>query len=241
MGRRLTIAAAALVAIAVAAGLVAGGVLWPNRIPAAGYEVRGVDVSAYQGAIDWPVLAEQDLDFAVIKATEGRAFVDERFRANWADAHRTDLAVGAYHFVTFEATAEEQLANVIAAVPVVDGALPVTVDLEFYGEHFDAPPSAEHVRGIVDPLLAGLEEHYGAPPILYTTAEAYERYVRNRYPANPIWIRDVVLPPSLPDGRDWTIWQYSNRDRLPGYDGVEPFIDMNVLEGGPERLEELLG
>lgn len=241
MRRRLVIAAAGAVALAATAGLIAGGVLWPNRVPAAAYAVRGVDVSAYQGAIDWPVLAAEDLDFAVIKATEGRGFVDERFADNWADARATSLAVGAYHFVTFEASAEEQLANVIATVPVVEGALPITVDLEFYGEHFASPPDAELVRGIVDPLLAGLEQHYGAPPILYTTAEAYERYVRDRYPANPIWIRDVALPPTLPDDRDWTIWQYSHRDRLPGYDGVEPFIDMNVLAGGPARLQELLG
>ena len=63
------------------AALVWTGVLWPNRLAADRYAVRGVDVSAYQGEIDWPVLADQDLDFAFIKATEGSSHEDEQFAA----------------------------------------------------------------------------------------------------------------------------------------------------------------
>src|SRR4051794_19051508 len=54
--------AAAAVVLALLAVLVARGVLWPNRLLAARYDVRGVDVSAYQGRIDWPTLAAQDVD-----------------------------------------------------------------------------------------------------------------------------------------------------------------------------------
>ena len=53
-----------------------------NPIVAEGYEVHGVDVSHYQGTIDWDVLS-QDLDFAFIKATEGSTHVDDRFQDNW--------------------------------------------------------------------------------------------------------------------------------------------------------------
>ncbi|WP_253377202.1 GH25 family lysozyme [Okibacterium sp. HSC-33S16] len=225
-----------MVAAAVVAGLFASGVLWPTRGVAGSYAVRGVDVSAYQGTIDWEVLGTEDIDFAIIKSTEGSGSQDSRFEANWAGARDTDLVVGAYHFMSFESAGETQAQNVIDTVPAEEGTLPVTVDLEYYGDFFDNPPSRATVRDILDPLLAALEEHYGVPPIIYATQKSYDRYLQDHYPDNPIWIRSIASEPTLPDGRDWTMWQYSSRDRLPGYDGDEEFIDMNVFAGSLDDL-----
>ncbi|WP_229872275.1 GH25 family lysozyme [Promicromonospora soli] len=231
--------AAGVAVVAVLGVLVAAGVVWPNRILAAGYDVRGVDVSHYQGEIDWDVLAEQDLEFAWIKATEGASHTDPRFAANWAAAMKTDLLVGAYHFMSFESSGAEQAAHLAAEVPATPGTLPPVIDLEFYGAFYDDRPTPGEVHAILDPLVAGVEEHYGVPPIVYATDEAYDLYLADRYPNLPIWIRSVVWAPRLSDGRDWTIWQYSNRDRLPGYDGVEPYIDVNVFAGTRTELEAL--
>lgn len=225
--------------LGVCAALIASGIVWPNRLFVGAHPTRGIDVSAYQGAIDWSVLGEQDIDFAIVKATEGSGSQDSRFAKNWADARHTDLVVGAYHFMSFDSGGADQARNVIDTVPALPGSLPVTVDLEFYADYFDSPPTRARVASILDPLLAALEQHYGAPPIIYATPEAYDRYLADDYARNPIWIRSVVLPPRLSDGRDWTIWQYSHRDRLRGYDGDEPFIDMNVFEGSLEELRGL--
>jgi len=51
----------------------------------------------------------------------------------------------------------------------------------------------------------------------------------------------VLLPPVMPDGRDWAFWQYSHRDSLPGYDGEEHYIDMNVFDGSVRELRALAG
>ena len=117
-----------VVLLGVLALLVWNGVLWPNRLAADSYAVRGVDVSAYQGEIDWPVLAAEDLDFAFIKATEGSAHEDERFAANWEGARATDLLVGAYHFLSFESPGADQAAHMIDVVPAESGTLPPVVD-----------------------------------------------------------------------------------------------------------------
>ncbi|MDN5822551.1 MAG: methionine adenosyltransferase domain-containing protein, partial [Brachybacterium sp.] len=106
----------AIVLVAVLAMLVWTGVIWPGRIFASGHEVRGVDVSSYQGEIDWPTLAGNDLDFAYLKATEGSSYVDERFVENWEHARSTDLLVGAYHFVSFESPGRSQAQHVIDTV-----------------------------------------------------------------------------------------------------------------------------
>ncbi len=222
--------------------LIATGILWPNRIFASTYPVRGADVSTYQGAIDWPVLAKQDLDFAILKATEGSTDKDSRFDQNWAEARKTPLIVGAYHFFSFDSSGAAQARNIIRTVPAEAGTLPVTVDLEFYGAYLAKPPSVERVRSILDPLLTALRTHYGVPAIIYATPDVYDRYLRGSYTDNPLWIRSVALPPELPDGRDWTFWQYSDRERLAGYageDGDEPYLDMNVFSGSMEALETL--
>lgn len=225
--------------VAVLGLLVANGIVWPNRILAARYDVRGVDVAHYQGAIDWDVLAAQDLDFAWIKATEGSSHTDERFAENWADATETDLLVGAYHFMSFESPGADQAAHLASEVPATAGTLPPVIDLEFYGGFHEDRPTADEAHAILDPLVAGIEEHYGAAPIVYATEDAYDLYLAGRYPDLPVWIRSVAWAPRLSDGRDWTVWQYSNRDRLRGYDGVEPYIDMNVFVGDRAELEAL--
>ncbi|MBD8729480.1 hypothetical protein IFT45_16230, partial [Frigoribacterium sp. CFBP 13707] len=84
--QRRVVLSAAVVALAllVIAALLFTGTLWPTRTAALRYPVQGVDVSAYQGTINWDVLAEEDIDFAWIKATEGSSYQDPRFDDNWA-------------------------------------------------------------------------------------------------------------------------------------------------------------
>src|ERR1700679_3322509 len=63
------------------------------------YPIQGIDVSKYQGNIDWNAVANSGVKFAWIKATEGGDRADERFEANWAGAKQVGIARGAYHFV----------------------------------------------------------------------------------------------------------------------------------------------
>ena len=48
----------------------------------------------------------------------------------------------------------------------------------------------------------------------------------------------MTTKPTLADGRDWTFWQYTDRERLDGYRGKEKFIDMNVFGGSAADFEE---
>ncbi|MBL0886718.1 lysozyme [Myceligenerans sp. I2] len=236
---RFVVPGAAAVLAAVLAMLVAQGVLWPNRLFAARYDVHGIDVSHHNGDIDWDRVAAQDIDFAYVKATEGSAHTDELFTENWVRAREAGLAVGAYHFLSFESSGEDQAANVVGTVPSAPDALPLVVDLEPYGPFTGNLPPAGEVRAILDPLLTALEDHYGQPPVIYTTREAYDAYLAGSYRRNPVWIRAVALPPRLPDGRAWTIWQYSHRDTLDGVGqdaGAEPYVDMNVIDGTLAQL-----
>jgi lysozyme len=203
------------------------------------YPVHGIDVSAHQGEIDWPTLAEGQ-DFAFIKATEGSTFVDKRFATNWPGAQAAGLAVGAYHFFSFESPGTTQAANFIKTVPLTPGALPPVVDLEFYDLWSLNPPAIETVRAELDALLADLKTHYGQPPIIYVDTDMYSRYLAGSYADNPLWVRDLRSKPKLPNDRAWTFWQYADNAKLSGYTGDEDSIDLNVFAGNAEDLASLL-
>lgn len=232
--------AALAAAVLLSAGLVGAylnGIFIPNQIRARHYEVRGADVSSYQGDIDWQVLAAQDIQFAYIKATEGSGHVDERFAENWRAVSATDLYVGAYHFFSYDSPGRTQADNFIATVPMTENALPPVVDLEFYGDKAKHPPTKEAVVPELHNLLEALEQHYGKRPILYVTDTTYLLYVYGQLDDYDIWYRDVITDP--PEGH-WAIWQYTNRMKLDGYDGKETFIDMNAFMGTKEEWERFI-
>ncbi len=216
--------------------LVWNGVIILNGLFSKKYSVKGIDVSSYQGEIDWDKLSTQDISFVFIKATEGSSFVDKNFSYNFESAQKTSLAVGAYHFFSYDSEGETQAQNFIDTVKPYKGMLPPVIDLEFYADKEENPPDRAAVEKQLKILLNLLEEHYGQKPIIYATEKSYKLYLSNGYKDYDIWIRNVVSTPKLSDNRDWTFWQYTNRERLDGYNGEEKYIDMNVFNGSVEEF-----
>lgn len=229
-------AAAAVLAVGWVGFLLYIGRVQLNGMAVKKYQVRGVDVSHYQGDIDWKRLAEQDIDFAYIKATEGSSHVDEKFSENWQEVRDTDLKAGAYHFFSFDSPGATQAANFTGQVEAFEGMLPPVVDFEFYGDKEQNRPEVKAATEQLQIMLDGLEAHYHVKPVIYATEEAWEAYLSQGFSDYPLWIRNVKTRPAsaIPD---WTFWQYSNRTKLDGYQGQEPFIDMNVFCGDRRKWE----
>lgn len=198
------------------------------------YPVFGVDVSNYQGDIDWRRLEEQGVKFAFIKATEGSGHVDESVAKNLENINKTNIAGSCYHFFSFDSAGETQAENFIGSVDREDIDLPPVVDIEYYGDKSSNKPTAEETEAILAPLLEKLEEYYGVKPIIYTTVPVYYRYVHEKFSEYPLWIRCTQLEPDL---LDWTFWQYDDKGKLDGYSGDEPCIDFNVFNGTEEEFD----
>lgn len=206
-----------------------------NGVRAAKYPIHGVDVSHYQGEIDWEVLAAQDIQFAYIKATEGSSHVDDCFAKNYREAKQTVLRVGAYHFFSFDSPGATQAEHFIETVEAFEGMLPPVVDVEFYGNKEADPPDPEEVRTQIQTYLDAVEEAYGLRPVIYATYESWELYIENQFDDYPLWIRDIWKRPET--SVNWTFWQYTNRGRLKGFTGEEPYVDLNVFKGSLEEWE----
>ncbi|MBQ9899043.1 MAG: glycosyl hydrolase family 25 [Ruminococcus sp.] len=195
------------------------------------FPVFGVDVSNYQGGVDWQALEEQGVRFAFVKATEGSGHTDESVRRNLETIQATDIRVSAYHFFSFDSAGETQAANFIAAVAPNEIDMPPVVDIEYYGDKRTNKPSRAEAEAILRPLLTELEAHYGTKPIIYTTLPVYYRYVRADFADYPLWIRSVNFEPDIVD---WKFWQYCDTGELYGFSGDEKYIDLNVYCGSEE-------
>lgn len=198
------------------------------------YSVKGVDISYYQGDVDWQVL-ENGLSFVYMKATEGSGHQDIRFEENLAGALETDLAVGAYHFFSFESSGKTQADHFIEVVGRWDGMLVPAVDVEYYSS-YEGVIDVEAIREELQLLLDELEAYYGCKPVIYTTMTAYKTVIQGEFTEYPLWIRNIYYHP-LFSGRNWVFWQYSDKGMLDGYSGEERYIDLDVFRGDELDLE----
>jgi lysozyme len=194
------------------------------------FPVRGIDVSRYQGIVDWPAVAAAGVHFAFVKATEGTDLRDPRFADNWAGAARASVRRGAYHFFTFCTPGAAQAANFIDAVPVDPMALPPAVDVEFAG-NCRSWTSIETIRAELATFLAALEQAYGRRPIVYFTRESYERVLDGHVTGHSTWARSLFGRPR-PRFGTWTFWQYAHNGRVSGIEGL---VDLNVFRGSADE------
>lgn len=205
-----------------------------NNPSDAQYPVKGIDVSSYQGEIDWEVLSKENISFAYIKATEGSSFIDSNFAYNYEEANKTDLRVGAYHFFSFDSEGRTQADNYISVVEAKENMLPPVVDFEFYGDKAKNPPDVSTTEKELMVLLETLEDYYKVKPVIYATERTYRDYLKGNFDDYDIWIRNVYFRPLH---GNWKFWQYSCTGELKGYIGKEKYVDLNVFNGSRKEFE----
>jgi lysozyme len=194
------------------------------------HAVHGVDVSRWQGDIDWPKLKTEGANFAFIKATDGGDHIDPMFMQNWRATKQAGVRRGAYHFFYWCRTAGEQADWFIRNVPRNPEALPPVIDVEWNHESScKRRPSPEKVREKMQVFMDKLERHYGKRPIIYTAPDFYEDNLKGAFKGHPFWLRSVAVHPSkIYPGRKWMFWQYSGSGVSHG---VEGRIDLNTYNG----------
>lgn len=210
---------------------------WEGRGPR-GYAVHGIDVSRFQGEIDWRAVRRGGVAFAWVKATEGGDHLDERFRDNWRGARRAGVPRGAYHYFYFCRPAAEQARWFIRHVPKDPGALPPVLDMEWNHRSPSCRkrPDGARVRAEARAFLDILERHYGRRPVVYTTPDFYRETGIGRIGRTRFWLRSVAgHPRDTYGGARWTFWQYTGTGVVQGIDGP---VDLNVFAGGAESWGE---
>jgi lysozyme len=196
--------------------------------------IDGIDVSHWQGTIDWQAVRGGGIDFAFIKATEGGTYVDPQFARNWAAAADAGITRGAYHYFRPNVDAVKQAEHFLRVTRLSAGDLPAVLDVET-----SDGMAGDSLLRAVRTWLETVERATGKRPIVYTYPDFWNRYVAASPGAYPLWIasygREQPLMPST-GWSDWTFWQSSAIGRVPGIQGD---VDLDHFRGGSTELAAL--
>lgn len=196
------------------------------------FEVHGIDVSHFQGEIDWALVRDQGVSFAFIKATEGLSHCDTMFYKNWKGIKQANLKRGAYHFFTPEIDGSQQAQNFLMNVNLQNGDLPPVLDMEIT-DHANPEVLVQNIQDWIKVVSTAFE----AKPIIYTNLKSYFRFIAGRFDEYPVWIaryNDKV--PDLGNNKKWSFWQYNNNGTLKG---IGQDVDLNAFYGSYAELDSL--
>lgn len=177
---------------------------------------EGIDVSHYQGTIDWDeVVGGTDISYVYLKATEGESLVDDTYFHNLSEARRVGLSVGSYHFYRPNVNWEKQFENLTSVVRQDEQDLVPIIDIEHRGS-----VSEETFLSDLRAFIEAVTEYYGKKPLLYTYHNFYNRYLLGEFSDYHFMIaRYRSDSPILNDGKDYIMWQYTSSGSIPGIRG----------------------
>ena len=192
----------------------------------------GVDVSHFQGTVDWRAVAEGGVRFAFIKATDGVDDVDPRFAENWAGAKNAGILRGAYHFFRPALDAQQQAAHFGRHVTKDDMALPPALDIEVTDGL-----AASAMQAGIRTWLATVQAAFGCTPIVYTDPSFWREHVAADFSSYPLWLACYAEKPEVPS--TWpalTFWQHTDRGDVRGISGQ---VDLDYCALAFEDLQKL--
>lgn len=202
---------------------------------ATGETLQGVDVSHYDGAVDWAQVKAAGITFAFTKATESDDYVDPTFATNWAGMKAAGIVRGAYHFFDPSVSATTQASYVLGTVGTLEaGDLPIVLDFE----QLDGASEATAVADAVT-FLAAVTKATGKTAILYMSSD----FLSGSYPAlapYTLWVANYgVSCPGMPsEWSTWKLWQSSDSGSVSG---ISDAVDLDAFNGALSALTALTG
>ncbi|WP_432035952.1 lysozyme [Streptomyces cucumeris] len=202
--------------------------------------VEGVDVSNYQGTVDWAALGNANVRFAYVKATESTGYKNPSFSSQYDGAAQQGILHGAYHFALPDRSSGTAQADYFmnnGGTWTDDGTtLPPALDIEYnpYGAECYGLTPAQMVEWIKD-FSGTVAARTGRAPVIYTTTNWWATCTGNSpdLAENPLWLaRYAATPGPLPAGwSSQTFWQYTSTGPVVG--------DHNQFNGDEDALKAL--
>ena len=203
------------------------------------YPIQGIDVSKYQGNIDWNAVKNSGVKFAWIKATEGgdhaRREIPGQLGGRQSGRHPAapiTSSIGAARRARKSRWFEQN-------VPVEDGRAAAGARRRGDSESKTCHRHLEQ-QAIADMkvMLEEMERHFGKQPVIYTSVDFYEAILSDgAFSDYPMWVRSTKHHPSVRYGsRPWNFWQYQADGSVPGHRRPRRSQRLLRLEGGVGRL-----
>ncbi|HEX3076769.1 MAG TPA: GH25 family lysozyme [Lachnospiraceae bacterium] len=185
-------------------------------------EITGIDVSKWQGAIQWDLVPSAGIEFAMIRSSFGSENVDPMFEANYQGAKENGISVGVYHY-SYATTIEKAATEVQFLIDTLDGKqfeYPICIDIE---DKCQSSLDMETLTDIVLVYLNGLEDA-GYYPMIYSSKKWFTTKLDDtRLAEYDHWLAQWGTSITYPGKVD--IWQYTSSGSVSGIAGR---VDMNT-------------
>lgn len=197
--------------------------------------VAGIDVSQYQGRIDWDevklINKKYPIGFVFIRASVGNDCDDSKFKFNWIEAKKHKIIRGAYHYYRPNENSVEQAERFIRLVQLEKGDLPPVLDIE----KLPVEQSIDSLKIGLKRFLKKIDEHYKVKPIIYTSQKYYENFLEEEFEEYTFWIANYnFIDEKIND--DFLFWQFTEKGKV---NGIKYNVDMNIYNGTPKMLDYL--
>ncbi len=185
----------------------------------------GLDVSEYQGRIDWSEVrtSHHPIQYVFIRSTMGRDGKDAEFSRNWKKAKKRGYIRGAYHYYRPNENSTEQFNNFSKTVRLEKGDFKVILDVEKMSIH-----GPDNLRQGVKNWINLAEQKYGHKPMIYSGRDFYVNHLKGHIPEDCLlWIAAYSGKSRL-RGTDWHFHQFTEHVRVKG---IETTVDGNDFDG----------
>lgn len=198
---------------------------------------KGVDVSHWDGEINWSKVATDGVEFAFAKATEGETFQDSKFEQNFQNMKENNISAGGYHTFRMTSTPEGQLNNIVNTLKKANFepgenklAVSATTGICSKGqtEKCDDPTKHTNMERAenLHSLLTELDKN-GYSPIVHASPKTWNSYYTQKdhdFSKYPLWLANWAKKPMIPTdwkeaGKSYDYWNYSCKGRVEGIDG----------------------
>jgi lysozyme len=202
---------------------------------ASGSTLQGLDVSDYDGTVDWSAVKSAGNTFAIARISDGTGYPDTTFAANWTGMKAAGLIRGSYQFFRASEDPTAQAKMVIQAVGTLGaGDLAPVADVEVMdGE------SGDTLVANLATWIAVVSAATGRTPIIYTAPGFWDALPdTNQFAGNVLWVAnwEVSCPEMPTPWTNWSIWQSSSTGTVSG---VSDAVDLDVFNGTLSQLDAL--
>lgn len=190
---------------------------------------NGIDVSEWQGKINWKKVARTGVRYAYIRACVGSHYVDSQFRRNHRNARRNKIKTGFYHYITARSVrqARRQARFFARTIEPYDYDLRPVMDFESFGRL-----SKREINRIALAYLKELKKRTGKKVAIYSDSNnATNTFTDSRLRKYPLWVAAYgTTRPPTGQWRTYAAWQYADDGRIPGI--RDDSVDLDYFRKG---------